>query len=99
MALGSDPAMTSRNSEILGPHVAFYLVGGGGDRLVDRLPLLGAAGDHVADRPLHEHLVADVDRRRIAGQRRDHLPAWRIIVERAFGRGFFGPGLRSEEHT
>src|SRR5690349_21188317 len=60
--------------------IAFDLVRGGRDRLIDRLALLGAAGDHVAQGPLYKHLVPEIDRRRITRQRRDHVAARRVVV-------------------
>jgi hypothetical protein len=61
-------------------HIDFDLVRGGRDRLIDRLALLGAAGDHVAQDPLYKHLVPEIDRRRITRQRRDHVAARRVVV-------------------
>src|SRR5512141_1958846 len=76
-----------------GAHEALKFGGGPGDRLVDRFPTLRAPRHHLGRDGLAVDLLSDPwwrgecrDRQGLAGFRR-------IVVQRAFGWAFLGPGL------
>src|ERR1700730_10682826 len=72
---------------------AFEFGGGPGDRLVDRLTAHGAFGDHLRSSRLRVDLVGDLGGGWAVGDHHLHIPARRIVVDRAPWRAFLGPGL------
>src|SRR6516165_10947649 len=77
----------------LRPAKAFELGGGPVDRVIDRVALDGAFGDHFRHRRLRVDLIGDPRRR---GAIRDHhydVATRRIVVDRAFWRRLLQPRL------
>ena len=76
-----------------GPHEAFDLALGPGQRLFHRLALQVAHG-HLGHDALRVDLHGDLGRRRRRGDRQDLVVVRvRVVVERALRRPFLGPGL------
>jgi len=77
----------------LDPAEALEIRGGPSDRLIDRLALGGALGDHLRRRLLRQDLVGDIDCRRTIEDDHFHVAARRAVIDGTLGRRFLGPGL------